>query len=165
MELSQDGVNACVAQGLAVVQGDAGQDLDDYPDRAFDFAILSQTIQAVQRPRAVLEAMLRLSAHAIVSLPNFGHWRVRGGFAFTGKMPVTGLLPHEWHETPNIHLCSIADFASLTGRIKAAVERFIALDAQGRPLRWNKPGGLANFFAAQAIFVLSRPPRRAGTAA
>ena len=101
IELSREGVNECVAKGLAVVQGDADTDLEDYPDDAFDFVILSQTLQATRQPRVVLEHMLRIGRHAIVSFPNFGHWRIRRQIALGGHMPRTENLPYAWYETPN----------------------------------------------------------------
>ncbi|MBV1704873.1 MAG: methionine biosynthesis protein MetW, partial [Hyphomicrobiales bacterium] len=106
IELSQKGVNDCVAKGLSVIQGDADADLADYPADAFDYVILSQTIQATRNPRVVLETMLRVGRRAIVSFPNFGHWRVRAALALGGRMPVTQSLPVAWYETPNIHFCT-----------------------------------------------------------
>src|ERR1700738_5385004 len=113
IELSQRGVNDCVAKGLSVIQGDADTDLADYPDNGFDYVILSQTLQATRQPRAVLEHMLRIGRHAIVSFPNFGHWRIRRQIALGGHMPRTENLPYAWYETPNIHFCSIKDFRQL----------------------------------------------------
>ena len=103
IELSREGVNECVAKGLAVIQGDADTDLGDYPDDAFDYVILSQTLQATRHPRVVLEHMLRIGRHAVVSFPNFGHWQVRLQFLFAGHMPRTDILPYSWYDTPNIH--------------------------------------------------------------
>src|SRR5476651_895817 len=100
MELSQAGVNACVANGLSVIQGDADTDLIDYPDDAFDYVILSQTLQATRRPREVLENMLRIGRRAIVSFPNFGHWRIRLQLLLHGQMPVTDNLPDSWYDSP-----------------------------------------------------------------
>src|SRR5271170_3310990 len=113
IELSQSGVNECVAKGLSVIQGDADTDLVDYPDDSFDYVILSQTLQATRRPHVVLEHMLRIGKRAIVSVPNFGHWRVRAQLAFIGRMPVTHSLTYSWYDTPNIHFCTIADFVTL----------------------------------------------------
>src|SRR6186713_628328 len=113
IELSREGVNESVAKGLAVVQGDADTDLGDYPDDAFDYVILSQTLQATRHPRVVLEHMLRIGRHAVVSFPNFGHWQVRFQLFFFGHMPRTAILPHKWYNTPNIHHCTIKDFRSL----------------------------------------------------
>src|SRR5919206_4596035 len=100
IELSREGVNQCVAKGLAVIQGDADTDLEDYPDDAFDFVILSQTLQATRRPRVVLEHILRIGRYGIVSFPNFGHWRIRPQIAFGGHIPHTHNLPHAWDEKP-----------------------------------------------------------------
>jgi methionine biosynthesis protein MetW len=113
MELSQRGVNDCVAKGLSVIQGDADVDLVDYPTDAFDYVILSQTIQATRQPRRVLENMLRVGRRAIVSFPNFGHWRIRAQVALRGRMPVTENLSYAWYDTPNIHFCTIRDFVAL----------------------------------------------------
>src|SRR5580765_6614892 len=106
IELSREGVNECVAKGLAVIQGDADTDLADYPNDAFDFVILSQTLQATRHPRVVLEHMLRIGRHAIVSFPNFGHWKIRLQLLFAGHMPQTDILPYSWYDTPNIHHCT-----------------------------------------------------------
>ena len=134
IELSQQGVNDCVAKGLSVIQGDADADLVDYPGDAFDYVILSQTLQATRQPRVVLEHMLRIGRRAIVSVPNFGHWRVRAQLAFLGRMPVTKSLSQSWYDTPNIHFCTIADFLSLAGDVGATIDKSVALDLKGRPL-------------------------------
>jgi methionine biosynthesis protein MetW len=156
IELSQSGVNDCVAKGLSVIQGDADMDLADYPDDAFDYVILSQTLQATRQPRRVLETMLRIGQHAIVSFPNFGHWRIRTQIALAGRMPVTKSLSAAWYETPNIHFCTIRDFIGLVDEIGAKTERSIALDRQGRPLRFNAPWWVLNLIGDQAVFELSR---------
>jgi methionine biosynthesis protein MetW len=155
IELSQAGVNACVARGLSVVQGDADSDLDAYPGGAFDAVILSQTIQATRTPKRVLAEIMRIGRHAIVSMPNFGHWRTRLQLLAKGRMPVTPALPHAWHETPNLHMCTIADFTSLAGEMGFAVTRAVALSAgQAKPFR---PGSArANLFAETAVFELAR---------
>ena len=100
IEISREGVNACLAKGLPVIQGDADTDLADYPDDAFDYVILSQTIQATRQPRVVLEHLLRIGRRAIVSFPNFGHWRVRVDLVLRGRMPVTENMPYSWYDTP-----------------------------------------------------------------
>ncbi|HEX2448570.1 MAG TPA: methionine biosynthesis protein MetW [Methyloceanibacter sp.] len=156
VEISQAGVNSCVAQGLSVIQGDADTDLVYYPDLAFDYAILSQTIQATYSPRHVLEQLLRIGKRAIVSFPNFGHWRVRAGLTFGGKMPKTDNLPDRWYETPNIHLCTIKDFRDLCADVGAKVERAVALNAYGRKLGVSMPAFAQNLFGEQAVFLLSR---------
>jgi methionine biosynthesis protein MetW len=156
IELSQAGVNSCVAQGLSVIQGDADTDLVYYPDLAFDFAILSQTIQATYSPHHVLEQLLRIGKRAVVSFPNFGNWRVRTQLMFGGKMPKTDNLPDRWYDTPNIHLCTIKDFLDLCGDIGAKVERAVALNAYGRKLGVSMPVFAQNLFGEQAVFLLSR---------
>ncbi len=156
IELSRDGVANCVAQGLAVIQGDADTDLIDYPDDSFDYVILSQTIQATRNPRKVLEQMLRVGRRAIVSFPNFGHWRIRANLLFRGRMPVTENLPDAWYDTPNIHFCTIRDFDDLVRDVGAVTERARALDASGQPLRLNAPWWFWNLFGEQAVFLLKR---------
>jgi methionine biosynthesis protein MetW len=156
IELSREGVNECVAKGLAVIQGDADTDLADYPDDAFDYVILSQTLQATRRPRVVLEHMLRIGQHAVVSFPNFGHWKIRLQVAFGGHMPLTDNLPYAWWETPNIHFCSIKDFRQLCMVAGAHMEKAVALNAWGSPLRFNAPWWFWNLFGEQAVFLLSR---------
>ena len=156
IELSQAGVNSCVASGLSVIQGDADTDLVYYPDLAFDYAILSQTIQATYSPHHELEQLLRIGKRAIVSFPNFGHWRVRTQLMFGGKMPKTDNLPDRWYDTPNIHLCTIKDFLGLCKDAGAKVERAVALNAYGRKLGVSMPAFAQNLFGEQAVFLLSR---------
>ena len=155
MELSQAGVNACVGIGLSVIQGDADTDLADYPSGAFDYALLSQTLQATRDPKGVLDQLVRIARRAIVSFPNFGHWRMRWHLLTQGTMPVTPCLPDAWYQTPNIHLCTIRDFQQFCAAECIAIEQAIAIDGQGRvaPIhsyRW------ANIFGEQGLFLLSR---------
>src|SRR6185312_12984940 len=154
MELSQGGVNACVRNGLSVIQGDADNDLRDYPSRAFDYVVLSQTLQATRSPHEVLRHLVRIGSHAIVSFPNFGHWRMRLRLLKEGRMPRTPVLPHHWYDTPNIHLCTILDFIDLCDEESIVVERNVTLDEQGRAYRLDPRGRLANLLAAQGLFML-----------
>ena len=156
IELSQKGVNEAVARGLSVVQGDADHDLATYPDDAFDFVILSQTLQATHNPRTVLEELLRIGRKVVVSFPNFGNWRIRGQFLFRGRMPITEDLPYRWYDTPNIHLCTVRDFVQLIEETEARIEAAVALHGNGRMLRRSLPLSLWNLWADQAIFLLSR---------
>ncbi|HLY54994.1 MAG TPA: methionine biosynthesis protein MetW [Stellaceae bacterium] len=167
MELSQEGVNACVRNGLSVIQGDADNDLEAYPDGAFDYVVLSQTLQATRRPRAVLESLARIGGRAIVSFPNFGYWRVRLRLLSSGRMPSSALLGHHWYDTPNIHLCTIRDFIALASELGLAIERAQILDHDGNPYGFAFDGGLANWLAEQAVFVLKRdvPGRHTGAPA
>jgi methionine biosynthesis protein MetW len=156
IEISREGVNYCVAKGLAVIQGDADIDLADYPDDAFDYVILSQTLQATRRPRWVLEQMLRIGRYAIVSFPNFGHWRIRLQLLTRGRMPVTENLSQSWYETPNIHFCTIRDFVELVRQLNTKMERAVALNSRGRSVRLHAPWWFWNMFGEQAVFLLSR---------
>ncbi len=156
IELSQAGVNACVRFGLSVIQGDADRDLAEYPDDAFDCVILSQTLQATRHPKIVLEHLLRIGKRVIISIPNFGHWRVRCQLLTSGRMPVNPSLPDTWYDTPNLHLCTIRDFVDLSVLVGAKIERAVALDGQGDPVRMNAPWWFWNLFGTQAIFLLSR---------
>ena len=156
VELSQEGVNQAVAQGLSVVQGDADKDLRDYPNDAFDYVVLSQTIQATQRPRAVLEQLLRIGKHAIISFPNFAYWRLRLALAFNGRMPISAHLPETWYETPNIHFCTILDFITLCEHLNIGVERRIILNSKGREVGGVFNKRFANLLGEQAVFLLKR---------
>ncbi len=156
IEVSRERVNACVARGLSVIQGDADQDLVDYPDNAFDYAILSLTIQATLQPKEVLEQLLRIGRHAIVSFPNFGHWQVRWRLLMSGRMPVTENLPEAWYVTPNVHLCTITDFSHLCRDVNAHVERAVAFNAAGRKLGPWVPLTAHNLLGEKAVFMLTR---------
>ncbi|PVE26066.1 methionine biosynthesis protein MetW [Microvirga sp. KLBC 81] len=156
IEISREGVNACLAKGLPVIQGDADTDLADYPDDAFDYVILSQTIQATRQPRVVLEHLLRIGRRAIVSFPNFGHWRVRVDLALKGRMPVTENLPYSWYDTPNIHFCTIRDFVELCREVGAQMEKAVALNAGGRPMQVSLPWWVWNLLGDQGVFLLKR---------
>ncbi len=154
IELSQHGVNRCVARGLSVIQGDADHDLVHYPDGSFDYVILSQTIQATRNPKTVLGEMLRIGRHAIVSFPNFGHWKVRGSLMFKGRMPVTRHLPYSWYDTPNIHFCTVRDFVALCNEVGATVEKAQALNLDGERMAVSLPWSFWNLFGQQAVFLL-----------
>lgn len=156
IELSREGVNRCVSRGLAVVQGDADTDLGNYPDDAFDYVILSQTLQATRQPKAVLENLLRIGRRAIVSFPNFGYLNMRLQLLIQGQMPRTENLPATWYDTPNIHFCTIKDFKLLCEEIGVKIESSVALDRYGRPLRLNAPWWFWNLFGEQGVFLLSR---------
>jgi methionine biosynthesis protein MetW len=158
IELSCEGVNASVAKGLAVIQGDADTDLADYPNDAFDYVILSQTLQATRKPREVIEHMLRIGRHAVVSFPNFGHWKIRVKLLLEGQMPRTKNLPDTWYDTPNIHFCTIKDFRQTCSLVGAKMEKAVALNAWGQQLRLPAPWWFWNLFGEQAVFLLSRRP-------
>jgi methionine biosynthesis protein MetW len=151
MELDAANVSAAMARGLSVIQGDADADLATYPDAAFDYAILSQTLQTTKRPDLVLDELLRIGKRAFVSFPNFAQWRIRLALAFGGRMPVTKQLPDRWYDTPNIHHVTVDDFRTLLN------ERGIKVEGQ-----WFLSGGKqttsagANLLAEHAVFLLAR---------
>jgi methionine biosynthesis protein MetW len=151
LELDAGDVATAMARGLSVVQGDADVDLADYPDAAFDYAVLSQTLQTTRRPDVVLDHLLRIGRQAFVSFPNFAHWRGRASLAWGGRMPVTKLLPMEWYETPNIHHLTIDDFRAFVAKRAIQVEGAWFL-SRGRPAR----PAAANLFAEHAVFLLRR---------
>lgn len=155
VELSMEGVRDCVARGLSVVQGDAEIDLSDYPTGAFDHVILSQTLQAMRNPRAALENMARVGRRVIVSFPNFGCWRVRLQLMLSGRMPITKQLWYPWWESPNIHLCTIADFREMCRALGLTVERAVTLDHAGRATGAGR-GPMENLLGEQAVFALRR---------
>lgn len=151
VEIDPVKVERCVSRGLSVVQGDANTDLANYPDKAFDFAVLARTLQTTNRPDLVLEELLRVADVAFVCFPNFAHWRTRAALMFGGKMPVTNTLPVSWYETENIHHVTVEDFRALAGEKGAKITA-----------EWNfaneraiGPVG-ANWRAEFALFELSR---------
>jgi methionine biosynthesis protein MetW len=156
IEVNRENVNACVARGLSVIQGDADRDLSEYPDAAFDYVVLSLTIQATRYPKTVLDNLLRIGRHAIVSFPNFGHWRVRSQLMFTGRMPMTVNLPEPWYLSPDGHLCTIKDFADLCALADARVERKVAFNAWGQQLGTWLPMTAHNLLGEKAVFLLTR---------
>lgn len=150
IELDASRVAAAVARGLSVVQGDATRDLGAFPDQSVDFAILSETLQAMDRPALVLGELVRIGRRAIVAFPNFGHWQVRRSLMFTGRMPVTKNLPTSWHETENIHLCTVADFLALANEMGLTIERQAYLSGEKPVSAWP------NLRADHALFVLRK---------
>jgi methionine biosynthesis protein MetW len=161
IEISQANVNACVARGLAVVQGDADSDLVDYPAQVFDAVILSQTIQATEKPRLVMEHLLRIGRRVAISLPNFGYWKIRLSLLSGGRMPRTRALDYSWWATPNIHLCTLADFVDLTRECGAVIVEAHALNENGQTAKMS-PASLThgylgpNLFAQGGVFLLKK---------
>ncbi len=156
IEIDTDNVNKAIALGVSVIQGDIETDLAFYPDHAFDVVVLSQTLQAMRDPKAVLTELLRIGKTAIVSVPNFGHFKNRLYLAFKGRMPVTRTLSYEWYDTPNIHFCTITDFVVLCEQMQVRIERRIWVDSEGVESRFSGRGTLANLLGEQGIFLLSR---------
>ncbi len=156
LELDMAQVTRAVAHGVPVMQGDADTDLATYPDGAFDYVVLSRTLQAVERPREVLRQMLRIGTHAIVSFPNFGHWSLRLQLLTRGRMPMTKTWGRMWYETPNIHPCTIRDFFTLCAEDGYRVEQWLAADEEGLQTPWRRSPALANLFGEQGLFLLRK---------
>ena len=156
VEISDAGVRQCVSHGLSVIQGNADTDLSDYPSNAFDYVILTQTLQTVHRPQTVLRQLMRIGDRAIVSFANFGYWRVRSYLMGRGRMPMTKAFGQPWYETANIHVCTFRDFEALCRMLGIAVRRRIVVDHQGRAGAFPAVGPLANLFGEIGIFLLEK---------
>jgi len=156
IEISQDGVNACVAHGLSVIQGDADTDLTNYPDHAFDYVVLGQTLQATHQPREVLEDLVRIGRHAVVSFINFGHWRTRLSLLVHGRVPVKTGSSFRWYDSPDIHLCTIHDFVGLCDTLGLTIEKGLSLSRERNVRTIRSADHLANLRGDQAIFLLRR---------
>ncbi len=156
IELSQAGVNACVSHGLSVIQGDADTDLKDYPRHSFDYAVLSQTLPAMGDPKGVLLDLVRIGRHAIVSIANFGYWRLRLSLLSGGRITIPNGASHRWYDTPNIHPCTIADFMALTAELGIGILGSVSIDRRGGTRRSSTPRALANLVDEQAIFLLRK---------
>ncbi len=149
IEIDRSKVQRAIARGVSVYQGDIDQGLTDYPDKAFDYVILSQTLQETRRPLRVLREMLRVGRHAIVAFPNFGHWQVRLAHLFSGRAPKTKLFPHNWYESPNVHFLTVKDFEELVDQEGWKVERRICLAGN------HTIAFLHNLFAEVAVFMIT----------
>lgn len=158
VEISHEGIRACIDRGLPVLHADIDQGLSDHHEETFDYVILSDTLQAVRHPKLVLREMLRVGKKGIVSFHNFGHWRLRLGLALGGRMPKNRFMPYEWYDTPNIHPCTIHDFQELCQEMNIAILRRIPLSSDGA--RLAKPWGsrFSNLLAPTAIFLLEEKP-------
>ncbi len=156
IELSQSGVNRCIARGLSVIQGDADIDLSYYPDNAYDYIVLSQTLQTLKQPKEVLEHMVRIARHAVLSVPNFGHWRNRLYLACRGRMPVTSSLSYQWYDTPNIHFCTIIDFIRLCESLNLKIEKSVYVTESGTSSSVRGNIKFANLFGQNGIFMVTR---------
>jgi len=156
IEISKTNVQKCISKGLTVIEGDAEKDLFQFPESSFDFVILSQTLQAFLNPEKVLDELLRVGKKAIVTIPNFGHWRVRLNLFFQGTMPITETLPHKWYNTPNLHMCTIKDFSNFCTDKKIKFIKSLAL-SQEKVLNISKSNlGMRNFFSDLGIFLIEK---------
>jgi methionine biosynthesis protein MetW len=153
IERAEEGIHACIARGVPVIEADLDEGLPDFEAGAFDVVVLSQTLQATRRPALVVQEMLRVGRRAVASFPNFGHWRLRTSLLLRGRMPESVALPYAWFETPNIHLCTARDFEALASELGAGVVERVPLDPHGarahRVVRVRP-----NLLAAGAVYVL-----------
>ena len=156
IEISKQNVQKCISKGLTVIEGDAEKDLFQFPDSSFDIVILGQTLQAFLNPEKVLNELLRVGKKAIVTIPNFGHWKVRLNLLFKGTMPVTKSLPNQWHNTPNLHMCTIKDFSNFCDNKKIKFIRSLALNGE-KLLNISKANlGKRNLFSEIGIFLIEK---------
>ena len=156
IEISKNNVQKCIEKGLTVIEGDAEKDLSQFPDRSFDLVILSQTLQAFLNPEKVISELLRVGKKAIVTIPNFGYWKVRLHLLIKGTMPITRTLPDEWYNTPNIHMCTIKDFFSFCKNRKINLYKSIALQNLKSSNITNSNLKLKNLTAVLGIFLIEK---------
>ena len=155
IEISKDNVQKCLSKGLTVIEGDAEKDLLQFPDKAFDFVILSQTLQAFYSPEKVLKDLLRIGKSVIVSIPNFGYWKVRTSLLFFGKMPVTKTLPNYWYNTPNLHMCTIKDLFNFCDSKNIKINRVVGVNEDKTSEIKKSNLEIKNFFSKLGIFLIS----------
>ena len=156
IEISKAKVQNCIAKGLTIIEGNAENDLRQFPDKSFDYVILSQTLQAFLNPEKVINELLRIGKQAIVTIPNFGYWRIRLHLLLKGTMPVTKTLPDEWYNTPNIHLCTIKDFVFFSKNKNFKLSKSIALKDNQPSFITNSNLALKNLNSNLGIFLIER---------
>ena len=156
LEISKQKVQECIAKGLTVIEGNAEKDLKQFPDKSFDYVVLSQTLQAFLRPELVLDELLRAAKKAIVTIPNFGNWRVRLHLLFKGTMPITKSLPEQWHSTPNLHMCTIKDFVNFIKSKEIKMIKTLALNSNNPSNITTSNLGAKNLVADLGIFLIER---------
>jgi len=156
LEISKDKVQKCIAKGLTVIEGNAEKDLSQFPDKSFDYVILSQTLQAFLNPELVINELLRVGNKAIVTIPNFGYWKIRLHLLTKGTMPITKTLPDEWYNTPNLHMCTIKDFVNFVKSRNFRIFKSLALNNEDVSLINNSNLGIKNLFADLGIFLIEK---------
>ena len=154
LELSTDNVQKCIHKGLPVIQGDAEAELHQFPKQSFDYVVLSQTLQAFYDPDKVIKELLRIGKSVIVSIPNFGYWKVRTKLLFFGKMPVTKTLPNTWYNTPNLHMCTIKDLFNFCDEKKIEIKKVIGVNGDKTSLIKKNNLEIKNFFSKLGIFLI-----------
>ena len=156
LEISKDKVQKCIAKGLTVIEGNAEKDLIQFPDKSFDYVVLSQTLQAFLNPELVINELLRVGKKAIVTIPNFGYWKIRLHLLTKGTMPITKILPDEWYNTPNLHMCTIKDFDYFVKSRNFKIFKSIALSNENVSSINDSNLGLKNLFADLGIFLIEK---------
>ena len=156
LEISKEKVQECIAKGLTAIEGNAEKDLKQFPDKSFDYVVLSQTLQAFLSPEIVLDELLRVGKKAIVTIPNFGNWQVRLHLLFKGTMPITKSLPEQWHSTPNLHMCTIKDFVNFIKSKEIKMIKTLALNNNNVSNITNNNLGTKNLFADLGIFLIEK---------
>lgn len=156
LEISKEKVQECIAKGLTVIEGNAEKDLKQFPDKSFDYVVLSQTLQAFLNPELVLDELLRVGKKAIVTIPNFGNWQVRLHLLFKGTMPITKSLPEQWHSTPNLHMCTIKDFVNFIKFKEIKMIKTLALNSNNTSNITTNNLGTKNLFADLGIFLIEK---------
>ena len=156
LEISKDKVQKCISKGLTVIEGNAEIDLRQFPDNSFDYVVLSQTLQAFINPELVINELIRVGKRAIVTIPNFGFWKVRVHLLIKGTMPVTKALPDEWFNTPNLHMCTIEDFVKFSTKMNFKIFKSIAMNEKKTSLINNKNLFIKNLFSEIGIFLIEK---------
>ena len=156
IEISKSKAQNCISKGLTIIEGDAEKDLEQFPDKSFDYVVLSQTLQAFLNPEKVINELLRIGKQAIVTIPNFGYWKIRLHLLLKGTMPVTRTLPDEWYNTPNIHLCTIKDFVFFSKKKGFKLSKSLALSHNKTTLIKNSNLNIKNFISNLGIFLIER---------
>ena len=155
MEIDQKKVQLCLAKGISVIEGDADKDLYDYPDKIFDYSILTYTLQATKSPKTVMQQLVRISKKAIISFPNFGHWKIGASLLLNRKMPVSEKLSYSWHETPNLHFCTINDFIDLCDEINITIEKSGNLSNKNL-YKFHGKNFIDSYFNEVGLFLVSK---------
>ena len=156
LEISKNNVQVCIGKGLAVIEGNAEKDLQQFPNSSFDYVILSQTLQPFYNPEKVINDLLRVANKAIVTIPNFGHWKVRIHLLLKGTMPVTKILPNEWYNTPNLHMCTIKDFFNFCSKKKIELYKSIALNDEKTSVINRENINIKNLSSELGIFLIKK---------
>ena len=156
LEISKNKVQNCIEKGLTVIEGNAEFDLKQFPDKSFDYVILSQTLQAFLNPELVINELLRVGKKAIVTIPNFGYWKVRLHLLLKGTMPVTETLPDQWYDTPNLHMCTIKDFVYFVKSRNIKIFKSLALNETNTSIINNNNLGIKNLFSDLGIFLIEK---------